>query len=100
MKFYLEIQRSAGIDRRDITPGAHFGTVEGACPDCGSELFRVQGVASRLDAQTMRSGGVALCCGSHVGWIFAETETIFGKEEDDAVLVHGRARVYGGGTRA
>lgn len=94
MKFWLEIQRTSGIDRRSITPSDHFGTVEGACPNCGADLFRVQGVASRLDSQTMRSGGVALCCGDHVGWIFAERETIFGAEEDRAVLEFARCRVY------
>lgn len=100
MSTWLEIQRLSGIDRREVEPQGAHGFAAGACPGCGAEPFLVVGSAlPRLDLNVMRSGAIAKCCGDHVGFLFHETDTIFGEEEDAAVIVHGRARVYGGTIR-
>jgi hypothetical protein len=36
-----------------------------------------------------------MSCNDPVGWVYSERNTIFGVEEDRAVLEFGRARVYG-----
>lgn len=43
MKLWLEIQRTSGVDRRDIKPDGMVGIASGACPGCGAEPFMVQG---------------------------------------------------------
>ena len=57
--------------------------------------FVVQGQGARRHGtqDTLRANGVAKCCGDSVGYIYAQTDTLFGLEEDSAVL-DGRARVY------
>jgi len=96
----LEIQRLGGVDERRVDPGEIFGIAEGLCPGCGTTPFRVQGLGLEGDAEHgYRAGGVSVCCQQNVGWIYAVPETLFGSEEDRAVLSFGRARVYGGGIR-
>ena len=96
MTTWIEIQRRDGIDRRNVTPGDGAGTAEGACPGCGTEPFLVRGGnMTRLpDDRTYRAGGRCVSCNDPVGYIYWRTNTIFGLEEDEAVLEHGRARVY------
>jgi hypothetical protein len=84
----LEIERLSGIDVRDVS---HDGVAGGVCPGCGAEPFRIA-THPPVDG---RAGGRCVACGDAVGWVYVEDETIFGRGEDDAVLVHGRARVYG-----
>lgn len=100
MKLWLEIQRTSGIDHRDIKPDGVVGVASGICPGCGTEPFLVQGHGRSRhgSAHTYRAGATAKCCGDSVGFIFAQPETLFGLEEDEAVL-NGRARVYGGEVR-
>lgn len=43
---------------------------------------------------TYQSEGFALCCMAPLGTITAVVSTLFGLEEDEAVLLRGRARVY------
>jgi hypothetical protein len=99
MKFWLEIQRANGIDRRDITPANDVGIADGTCPGCGATPFLVQGHGIEATGGLYRAAGTAKCCGDSVGYLYAEEQTIFGAEEDRAVLSFGRARVYGGGLR-
>jgi hypothetical protein len=94
---WLEIQRSTGVDKRAVRSerGSPVGTADGACPGCGTEPFLVQGDGLRRHTHdTYRANGRSKCCGDAVGYLFAKTDTLFGLEEDDAVLRHGRARVY------
>lgn len=94
MKIWLEIQRSTGIDRRQVTPDGTHGIATGVCPGCGATPFMVQGHGRhRHTHDTLRAAGTATCCGDSVGYIYAKMDTLFGLEEDEAVL-NGRARVY------
>lgn len=100
MKFWLEIQRTSGIDRRDLKPENEIGVATGACPGCSATPFLVQGHGIEpMGGGIFRAAGTAKCCGDSVGYIFAEEETIFGAEEDRAMGVFARPRVYGGGLR-
>ena len=95
MKIWIEIQRSTGINRRVVKPDGTRGIASGACPGCGVAPFLVQGHGARRHTRdTYRAGGRAMCCGDAVGYIYAKADTIFGLEEDEAVL-SGRVRVYG-----
>jgi len=77
--------------------GAKHVTVPGACPLCGSEMFLVRGEHKHIapDDRAYEADAIAECCGSAVGRLRLETDTLFGLEEDEAMLVHGRPRVYG-----
>jgi hypothetical protein len=100
VRCWLESQRSGGIERRDIKPENDVGVAEGACPGCGANPFLVQGHGiEAVGGGVYRAGGTAKCCGDSVGYLYAEEQTIFGAEEDRAVIEFGRARVYGGGLR-
>ena len=46
------------------------------------------------DDRHYQATGFAVCCGGHIGTLRAFPSTIFGLHEDEAVLLHGRARVY------
>ena len=94
MKVWLEIQRLSGIERRVVKPEGTNGIAEGACPGCGTAPFIIQGRGRhRHSRDTFRAAGTAICCGDSVGYIYAKTNTLFGLEEDEAVL-RGLARVY------
>jgi hypothetical protein len=91
----LEIQRQSGIDVRSVTPDGGAGIAEGACPGCNVRPFHVVGGGMRnIDDRTVRANGRCQSCGDAVGYIYAERATVFGAEEDRAVLEFGRARVY------
>jgi hypothetical protein len=94
MRIWLEIQRTTGVEHREITPDGARGIATGLCPGCGATPLVVQGHGRhRYTRDTFRVDGTALCCGDPVGHIYATMDTIFGLEEDEAVL-NGRARVY------
>ena len=94
MKVWLEVQRTSGIDRRNVTPEGTHGVASGACPGCGAEPFIIEGHGRhRHTRDTYRAAGTAKCCGDSVGYIYAKANTLFGLEEDEAVL-NGQTRVY------
>ncbi|MGN6107827.1 MAG: hypothetical protein ACTHU0_22155 [Kofleriaceae bacterium] len=66
------------------------------CPSCGVEPCFVRGSSLHYDHDTYYATATAKCCAQQVGELRAKVATIFGIEEDRNVLVHGRARVYGG----
>lgn len=101
MNIWLEINRSTGIDCREIKPDGVAGIASGACPGCGASPFLVQGHGRSRNgsSDTYRAAGTAKCCGDAVGYIFAKVDTLFGLEEDEAVMLNGRSRVYGGEVR-
>lgn len=70
--------------------------VHGRCPACNHGELRVIGDERNQDigSHTIKAPALALCCGQEIGVVLVELSTIFGIEEDRAVLVHGRARVY------
>lgn len=88
--------------RRTVTAndGAAVATVEGACLHCSAHPFEVRGTGKRIGARDeWHADGFAICCDENVGLLVVKVDTIFGIEEDEAVL-NGRARVYGGGDRS
>jgi hypothetical protein len=69
--------------------------VNGACPLCGADPFPVIG---KIDEQThthdtTTAPALSRCCGLRVGTMTVHLSTIFGREEDNAVL-NGRPRAY------
>lgn len=92
----LEIERSTGVERRSVRDmGDGTGEATGACPGCGAVPFRIQcHQPEPWDDRSARAGARCTACGDPVGWAYAPRPTLFGAEEDRAVLVHGRARVY------
>jgi hypothetical protein len=74
-------------------------TVKLACPKCGTSPVRAVGqgiVETTHDTYVARA--ISLCCREPLGDMRTTVDTIFGIEEDEAVL-NGRPRVYGGGRR-
>jgi hypothetical protein len=86
----------AGAPRESSLPGSQeWINVDGACPSCRGGEFRVIGDVRRQNVghDTVTAPALSLCCGQEVGVVRVEFATIFGLEEDRAVL-HGRPRVY------
>lgn len=93
MKLSVEI---AGAARASSLPGSErWIDVDGACPTCERGELRVIGDVKRqaIGHDTVTAPALALCCGREIGTVRVEFNTIFGLEEDHAVL-HGRPRVY------
>jgi len=77
-------------------PGANRVFVEAACPECKAEApidIRGRGIKSH-DHDTYYADAEHVGCGGSLGTLHAKVDTIFGIEEDEAMLKHGRARVY------
>lgn len=70
--------------------------VDGPCHVCGVVPFKVRGHEQHPsdDDRAIEAVAMSLCCGRDVGTLRVETDTLFGVREDQAVLGHGRARVY------
>jgi hypothetical protein len=95
MKIWLEIQRRDGTEHRDVTPDGKSGVADGECPSCNIWPFLIRGCGVPQDSNGIRkAGGYCIACEEPVGYIYAEVGSIFGPEEDAAILQHGRARVY------
>ncbi len=94
-RYWLEIQRRDGIEQRRVTPDGLVGIVDGRCPSCETSPFHVQTEPLSIhDRDTVRAGSWSVCCKEPVGYLYAKMNTLFGLEEDFAILKHGRARVY------
>lgn len=84
----------------DVAPpfeGAKYAVVKGVekCPGCGEKEMRVQGAGMHIaDREHYEAEAVTVCCKKIAGTLRAKVSTIFGLEEDEAVLKHGRCRVY------
>ncbi len=63
------------------------------CDACHSDL-RVRGALTGHSRDTYRATALCFNCGHQIGTLEAQVDTIFGIDEDEAMLVHGRARVY------
>ena len=74
---------------------ADHAVVDGACPECGADPFKIAGKNNHItaDDRAWEADGYCLGCMKPVGLIRFEPETLFGIHEDLAVL-HGRPRVY------
>lgn len=93
----VTIETASGTLPVRTEPGLAYAFVDVACPACGAPApFKVAGHDRRIASHdTYAADARALCCNARVGTLKAKIETLFGLEEDAAVLVHGRARVYG-----
>ncbi len=66
-----------------------------SCPKCGDEVLQLRGPKPvQVAPGCIESPAETWCCKAIVGTLRVERSTIFGYEEDDAVL-NGRARGYG-----
>ena len=67
------------------------------CPHCKAKPLRVSGSGRTIGGHDYYKAD-GFCanaeCAKYVGEIRAYVSTIFGLEEDERVLIHGRARVY------
>jgi hypothetical protein len=92
------VDASGQRHRARVAENGEFATIA-ACPSCGAAPCEVQGTGiTHHNYDTYFAPAVARCCGNGIGTIEAKVDTFFGIEEDEAVLRHGRARVYGGET--
>lgn len=89
----LRIERAISYEWRNVDDA---GAVEGSCPGCGCDPFQIVAVTKAEEAGSHedRFGTRCTRCKDPVGWLYVERATIFGREEDHAVL-NGRPRVYG-----
>ncbi len=75
-----------------IAENGQFVTIE-RCPACRAESPQIRGTGiTHHDHDTYYARAVAACCGAAMR-METMVSTIFGIEEDNAVL-HGRPRVY------
>ncbi len=72
---------------------AHGAATVGACPACSTADVGVSGRNQRHDHDTYYADAYCIACCAHIGTIEVTVSTIFGIEEDQAVL-NGRVRVY------
>lgn len=65
------------------------------CPLCRKPMLRASGLGFPVERghDTYESDAKCIDCGQVIGRITVKVDTIFGIEEDEAML-HGRARVY------
>ena len=95
MPMHLEINRLSGIEKRGVRQLDAVLAADGACPGCNAEPFVLKLSGKHIhDRDTLRLNGWCAKCGDAVGYCFQRVSTIFGLEEDRAVLEFGRARVY------
>jgi hypothetical protein len=66
-----------------------------ACPSCGAKPVELRGSAPQQRHDHYTSDAMTLCCKKFVGQMTAWPDTLFGIDEDQTVLNHGRCRVYG-----
>lgn len=101
MKIFLLIPDEARRRARPPHPEADHAKVDGACPKCGTEDFRVAGSGRypSKDDRAWEAEGYCLACKAYVGVIRAETNTLFGVREDQAVqrytVISAGGKVYG-----
>ena len=60
---------------------------------CACDATRVRGIDPTHDYDTYTSQAICVGCGAHRGKLRVKVDTLFGIDEDNAVL-HGRCRVY------
>lgn len=87
-------------ESKNVATKAHDGcdyvTVETCCPHCQEKplnCFGKTGPTISTDDRAYECVAFSICCDRNVGILRAETDTLFGLSEDNAVL-NGRSRVY------
>lgn len=96
MKIEVKIRGGGTAKAKQPYAEAQHVVAEGAtCPACGDSPLKVAGEAGATTESfdVIAGGAVCLRCRSRIGEIRAKLSTLFGVEEDRAVL-SGRFRVY------
>lgn len=100
-KQWLEIQfvdRTEEHEVRADPDNNQLGVTNCSCPNCTLFPLVIRASSPVIAVgkpDTIQGNGYAVCCGDPVGHVYAKRQTLFGLEEDRAVLEFGRARVYG-----
>lgn len=98
MKITIRLGDSLGGGTREAElpyDAADHVVAEGACPACKAAPFAVRGRGvNQKTFDEYRATAECCGCGATLGTLVAEVSTIFGIEEDERVLLHGRCRVY------
>ena len=86
------------VQAAEAAPGSFDAVADVACPDCGLSPLRAHGVVSHVVRATDHKHcteweAEAVCCGASGFTIGVRRVSLFGFEEDAAVL-NGRPRVY------
>jgi hypothetical protein len=101
MKQWLEIQFADRVEKHELRADPEnrgLGIVNRGCPGCHAfplVLTASSPTIAHGKPDTMRANGHTKCCGDPVGYVYQQQDSLFGLEEDRAVLQFGRARVYG-----
>jgi hypothetical protein len=93
MKIHVTVNEQRLAARHPYADADHV-LVDVACPSCAyAAPLKVRGASSTHDHDTHRASAIALCCDATIGTMEVKVDTLFGIEEDRAVL-NGRCRVY------
>jgi hypothetical protein len=94
MKISLKMDEGTRAAKEPFKGSEHV-VVEGACPNCDANPFKVAGFAgTRVETHdTIEAVAACLGCQTRVGKLVVKVDTIFGIEEDRRVLA-GPWRVY------
>lgn len=96
MKITIKLNHGVVHDVVEPYPGADHGVVQGRpCVGCLRAPFKVAGANKRIssDDRAYEADAVSVCCNCHVGILRAETSTLFGLREDEAIARLG-VRIY------
>lgn len=96
MKITVEIDGKRFDGKLPFDNAPHVET-KATCPCCGATDISVRGDGLHIESHDTYAANAihyAENCMKKVGTIRVQMSTIFGLEEDERILVHGRARVY------
>ena len=97
MKITVEIDGKKFDGKLPFDNAPHFETNGTVCPHCGATNIPVRGDGLHIESHDTYAADAihyAESCMKKIGTVRVKMSTIFGLEEDERVLVHGRARVY------
>ena len=99
MRITVEIDGRKLVAKQPFAKSDHV-IVKGCtqCPACKQKFpdgLPVMGRGNHIENHdTYKATAHGKCCEKVIGVIRVKVSTIFGLEEDEAVLIHGRCRVY------
>lgn len=94
LRVTLGDETTLGVRATLSHPQADHAVAPGECPRCHAAPYRVRGCGVReVTHDTYVASAICVDCGEPAGVLRAQVATIFGIEEDEAVLF-GRCRVY------
>lgn len=93
MKIHLRTKDDQTIPCTLPYEGCTHVVLNGLCPACKEQGVKLQGGETTRSWDTYSAPARCLSCGKIAGELVVTVSTIFGLEEDEAVL-HGQPRVY------